>query len=58
MKKTTKTNNPVAKFSRRFNKAVKMTDRKREMKKTGEVGRKICVDEDFYDSAGGFNEYL
>lgn len=30
MKKT----NPVAKFSRRFNKAVTMVDRKREEKKT------------------------
>lgn len=58
MKKTTKTNNPVAKFSRRYNKAVVMVDRKREMKRKGEVGRKMCVDEDFYDSAGGFNEYL
>ena len=27
-------NNPVAKFSRRFNKAVTMVDRKREEKKT------------------------
>jgi hypothetical protein len=29
-----KGNNPVAKFSRRFNKSVKMVDRKREEKKT------------------------
>mgnify|MGYP001144774078 CR=1 FL=1 len=58
MKKTKKTNNPVAKFSRRYNKSVVMVDRKREMKKTGERGRKTCVDEDFYDSAGGFNEYI
>jgi hypothetical protein len=29
-----KSRNPVAKFSRRFNKAVTMVDRKREEKKT------------------------
>ena len=50
--------NPVAKFSRRFNKAVTMVDRKREAKKTGELGRKICVDEDFYDSADNANPLM
>jgi len=34
MPKKTRNQNPVAKFSRRFNKAVTMTDRKREEKKT------------------------
>jgi hypothetical protein len=34
-----------------------MTDRKKEQKKTGVIkGRNYCVDEDFYDSAGGFEE--
>lgn len=42
--------NPVAKFQRRFNKAVVMKDRKREWKKTG--GRHE-LDDDFYDSANG-----
>ena len=57
MAKKVKNRNPVAKFSRRFNKAVTMTDRKKEQKKTGRTkGRNYCVDEDFYDSAGGFEE--
>lgn len=57
MAKKTGNRNPVAKFSRKFNKAVTMTDRKKEQKKTGKIkGRNYCVDEDFYDSAGGFEE--
>jgi len=57
MAKKTRNRNPVAKFSRKFNKAVTMTDRKKEQKKTGVIkGRSYCVDEDFYDSAGGFEE--
>lgn len=57
MPKKTRNQNPVAKFSRRFNKAVTMVDRKKEQKKTGVIkGRNHCVDEDFYDSAGGFEE--
>lgn len=51
--------NPVAKFQRKYNKAVVMTDRKKELKKTGnEKGRRYCVDEDFYDSAGGGYEHF
>jgi len=45
--------NPVAKYARRFNKSVVMQDKKKEMKRTG--GR-WNLDDDFYDSAGGFNE--
>ena len=57
MAKKTRNRNPVAKFSRKFNKAVTMTDRKKEQKKTGVIkGRNYCVDEDFYDSAGRFEE--
>lgn len=57
MAKKVKNRNPVAKFSRRFNKAVTMVDRKKEQKKTGNIkGRNYCVDADFYDSAGGFEE--
>lgn len=57
MAKKVKNRNPVAKFSRRFNKAVTMIDRKKEQKKTGNIkGRNYCVDADFYDSAGGFEE--
>lgn len=56
MPKRTKNRNPVAKFSRRFNKAVTMIDRKKESKKTGVLGRNKCIDEDFYDSAGGFKD--
>jgi hypothetical protein len=47
--------NPVAKFQRKYNKAVVFKDRKREWKKTG--GR-CDLDADFYDSAGGKNEYI
>ena len=51
--------NPVAKFQRKFNKAVVMTDRKKESKKNGhDRGRRYCVDKDFYDSAGGDYEHL
>lgn len=35
MKKRKKTNNPVAKFAKLFNKSIVMTDRKKEMKKSG-----------------------
>lgn len=57
MAKKMKNRNPVAKFSRRFNKASVMIDRKKQQKKTGEIkGRNMCIDEDFYDSAGGFVE--
>lgn len=51
-------NNPVAKFSRRFNKAITMVDRKRELKKTGDLGRRCNYDDDFYDSAGDTNPLL
>lgn len=48
-----KISNPVAKYAKRYNKAVVMIDRKKELKKTGrDKGRRYCVDEDFYDSAG------
>ena len=47
--------NPVAKFQRKFNKAVVMKDRKREWKK---VGARYNRDDDFYDSAGDKDEYI
>lgn len=49
--------NPVAKFSRMFNNAVVITDKKREYKKTGDLGRRCNYDDDFYDSADGYINY-
>lgn len=50
-------NNPVAKNAHKFNRSAVMVDRKKQLKKTGyEKGRRYCVDEDFYDSAGGKDE--
>ena len=58
MANTSRKNNPVAKYARKFNKSAVHVDRKKEYKKRGDKGRQYCVDEDFYDSAGGKNEYL
>ena len=49
-------NNPVAKHFRKYNKSVIMKDRKKESKKTGDLGRNYNYDCDFYDSAGGFRD--
>lgn len=46
--------NPVAKFNRKFNKAVVFKDKKRESKRTGDLGRHYNYDDDFYDSADGY----
>lgn len=48
--------NPVAKYAKKFNKAVVFTDKKKESKRTGDLGRRYNYDEDFYDSASG--EYI
>lgn len=49
-----KSKNPVAKFAKRFNKAVVHTDRKKEQKKTGNFLGRPDIDDDFYDDANGF----
>lgn len=45
--------NPVAKFSRRYNKAVVMKDRKREFKKTGSTKNSEITQEYEEDSNVG-----
>lgn len=50
--------NPVAKHAKKYNKAVVFLDRKREYKKTGDLGRQCNYDDDdFYDSADGYLTY-